>query len=91
MELGRVTKECGFSDERTAGKKWRLLLSLINVLIELKATVLFENALFIIDQLSLDIVTLHGILLGACLNHPPPTSIHSKFLTDDVITGCYNP
>ena len=66
------------------------LLSPINVLIELKATVLIENALFIIDQLSLDTVTLHGILLeGACLN--PSPSIHSKFLTDDVITGRYNP
>jgi hypothetical protein len=38
-------------------------LSPINVLIDLKATVLFEPALFIIDQLSLDIVTLRGILL----------------------------
>lgn len=46
-------------------------LSLINILIELKAMVLFENALFIIDQLSLDIVILHGILLEACLNPRP--------------------
>ena len=52
------------------------LLSPINVLIELKATVLFENALFIIDQLSLDTVTLHGILLeGACLNPLPKHSL----------------
>lgn len=46
------------------------MLSPINVLIELKAIVLFENTLFTIDQLSLDIVTLHGILLErAFLNH----------------------
>ena len=52
------------------------LLSPINALIELNATVLFENALFIIDQLSLDIVTLRGILLeGACLNPPPQAFI----------------
>lgn len=66
------------------------LLSPINVLIELKATVLFENALFIIDQLSLDTVTLHGILLRRSLFEASP-SIHSKFLTYDVITGHYNP
>lgn len=50
----------------------------------------FESALFIIDQLSLDIVTLRGILLEE-LFEPPSTNIHSKFLADDVITGRYNP
>lgn len=66
------------------------LVSPINISIELKEMVPFESALFIIDQLSLDIVTLRGILLEE-LFEPPSTNIHSKFLADDVITGRYNP